>query len=65
MGINVGVNLVLPEMTWTGDAREDNTTYCIFNDWNARDRLAKLRGTYNRRFSRRTPFGTWYCYSKR
>ena len=63
-GVNLNINLNLPDVTWTGDVREDNTAYCVFNDWKCRDRMAKINGAYNRRFSRGTPLGKWYCYAK-
>lgn len=65
---NFNVNLELPKVAVTGQVHEDSQAYCIFNNWETRDNLAKIKGAYgdgcDRRFSSKTPFGTWYCYAK-
>ena len=49
----------------TGEVRQDSETWCVFNDWEARDQQARIRGTYNTgRYSISTPFGKWFCTMK-
>jgi len=51
----------------TGTVKENDETWCVFNDWAARDQRARIEGTYdNGRFSVGTTFGgRWYCCMKR
>ncbi len=50
----------------SGTVRENENVYCIFNNWEDRDKYAKAVETYDTgRFSRGTQFGgRWYCALK-
>ena len=39
----------------TGTVQQDSESWCVFNDWQARDQQARIRGTYDTgRYSMRT-----------
>ena len=49
----------------TGSVQEQDGVWCVFNDWEGRDKRAKAEGTFkNGRFSIGTNFGKWYCCKK-
>jgi len=46
----------------TGTVKANETSWCVFNDWKARDTKASANG-HSGRYSLATTFGgKWYCY---
>jgi hypothetical protein len=49
----------------SGTIKETNDYWCIFNNWQDRDKYAQAHGAMDKRFSTKTPAGgTWYCVKK-
>jgi hypothetical protein len=49
----------------TGRVAENDGSWCVMNDWQARDGKASAAGRFDHRFSRATQVGgRWYCYEK-
>ena len=78
--VNVNLNLdidaimrhLVPLDKIGSDGIDNEAMYCVWNDWNSRDQVAKIHGTFNNcRFSKQhyalgfIPNGRIYCTYKR